>query len=63
MVDAASIPLAAMTSLQALRGYEGDLEGKTVFIPAGRRFFLNSTITYWMLTLSQWVERAFSPVS
>ncbi|KAF4768644.1 hypothetical protein N7455_000102 [Penicillium solitum] len=35
MEDAASIPLAAMTSLQALRGYEGDLEGKTVFIPAG----------------------------
>ncbi|CAK46201.1 NADP-dependent oxidoreductase [Aspergillus niger CBS 101883] len=35
MEDAASIPLAAMTSLQALRGYEGDLAGKTVFIPAG----------------------------
>ena len=39
MEDAASIPLASMTSLQALRGYEGDLEGKTVFIPAGRTFF------------------------
>ena len=38
MEDAASIPLAAMTSLQALRGYEGDLAGKTVFIPAGRKF-------------------------
>ncbi|KAJ6003079.1 hypothetical protein N7451_005626 [Penicillium sp. IBT 35674x] len=35
MEDAASIPLACMTALQALRGYEGDLEGKTVFIPAG----------------------------
>ncbi|CAI7592493.1 unnamed protein product [Penicillium pancosmium] len=35
MVDAASIPLAAMTALQSLRGFEGDLEGKTVFIPAG----------------------------
>ncbi|OQE12843.1 hypothetical protein PENFLA_c061G09408 [Penicillium flavigenum] len=35
MADAASIPLASMTALQALRGYEGDLEGKTVFIPAG----------------------------
>lgn len=35
MEDAASIPLACMTALQALRGYEGNLEGKTVFIPAG----------------------------
>ncbi|KAJ5929599.1 hypothetical protein N7454_006549 [Penicillium verhagenii] len=35
MEDAASIPLASMTALQALRGYGGDLEGKTVFIPAG----------------------------
>ncbi|KAL2404122.1 hypothetical protein ABEF95_000605 [Exophiala dermatitidis] len=33
--DAASIPLASMTALQALRGYEGDLNGKTVFVPAG----------------------------
>ncbi|KAJ5112133.1 hypothetical protein N7532_000178 [Penicillium argentinense] len=33
--DAASIPLAAMTALQALKNYHGDLEGKTVFIPAG----------------------------
>lgn len=38
MEDAASIPLACMTALQALRGYEGDLEGKTVFIPAGRMY-------------------------
>lgn len=38
MEDAASIPLAAMTALQALRGFEGDLEGKTVFIPAGCMF-------------------------
>ncbi|KAJ5217605.1 Polyketide synthase enoylreductase [Penicillium citrinum] len=35
MAEAASIPLACMTALQALRGYEGSLEGKTVFIPAG----------------------------
>ncbi|CEJ59347.1 hypothetical protein PMG11_07975 [Penicillium brasilianum] len=35
MEDSASIPLAAMTALQALRGYPGSLEGKTVFIPAG----------------------------
>ncbi|KAL4769255.1 chaperonin 10-like protein [Aspergillus nidulans var. acristatus] len=33
--DAASIPLAAMTALQALRRYDGDLTGKTVLIPAG----------------------------
>ncbi|CAG8098417.1 unnamed protein product [Penicillium salamii] len=33
--DAASIPLAAMTALQALRKYRGDLTGKTVFVPAG----------------------------
>ncbi|KAJ6108418.1 hypothetical protein N7523_009741 [Penicillium sp. IBT 18751x] len=35
MEDAASIPLAAMTALQALRRYSGNLEGKTVFVPAG----------------------------
>ncbi|KAK4496313.1 hypothetical protein PRZ48_012293 [Zasmidium cellare] len=33
--EAASLPLAAITAVQALRKYEGDLEGKTVFIPAG----------------------------
>lgn len=33
--DAASLPLAAMTALQAFRKYEGSLEGKTVFVPAG----------------------------
>lgn len=33
--DAASIPLAAMTALQALRKYDGDLAGKTVLVPAG----------------------------
>ena len=33
--DAASIPLAAMTALQALRRYNGDLAGKTVLVPAG----------------------------
>ena len=36
-VEAAAIPLAAMTALQALRKYEGSLSGKTVFIPAGRK--------------------------
>lgn len=40
MEDAASIPLASMTALQSLRGYEGDLEGKTVFIPAGCMYLL-----------------------
>ncbi|KAJ5306484.1 hypothetical protein N7508_005499 [Penicillium antarcticum] len=33
--EAASIPLAGMTALQALRRYKGDLAGKTVFVPAG----------------------------
>lgn len=33
--EAASLPLAGVTALQALRKYEGSLEGKTVFIPAG----------------------------
>lgn len=33
--EAASLPLAAITAAQALRKYEGDLAGKTVFIPAG----------------------------
>jgi NADPH:quinone reductase-like Zn-dependent oxidoreductase len=35
MAEAASIPLAAMTALQALRKYRGELRGKTVFVPAG----------------------------
>lgn len=38
--EAASIPLPAMTVLQALKKYDGDLEGKTVLIPAGREFKL-----------------------
>ncbi|CRG90853.1 hypothetical protein PISL3812_07899 [Talaromyces islandicus] len=33
--NAASIPLAASTAFQALRKYDGDLAGKTVFVPAG----------------------------
>merc|ERR1712000_331266 len=33
--DAASMPLAGVTALQALSKYEGSLEGKTVFVPAG----------------------------
>ena len=38
--DAASIPLAAMTALQALKKF-GDISGKTVLVPAGcmRPFF------------------------
>lgn len=35
--DAASLPLAAVTALQAFSKYNGSLEGKTVFIPAGRK--------------------------
>lgn len=33
--EAASIPLAAIISMQALELYEGGLKGKTVFVPAG----------------------------
>lgn len=50
MEDAASIPLASMTALQALRGYEGNLEGKTVLIPAGRKIFCPKFHHFWMLT-------------
>lgn len=33
--SAAAIPLAATTAFQALQKYNGDLAGKTVFVPAG----------------------------
>ena len=33
--DAAAVPLAGVTALQALRRYRGSLSGKTVFVPAG----------------------------
>ncbi|KAJ0417400.1 chaperonin 10-like protein [Aspergillus carlsbadensis] len=33
--EAASMPLAATTAFQALKKYDGDLSGKTVFVPAG----------------------------
>ncbi|KAL2843277.1 chaperonin 10-like protein [Aspergillus pseudodeflectus] len=33
--EAASMPLAATTAYQALEKYDGDLAGKTVFVPAG----------------------------
>ncbi|KAL3486587.1 chaperonin 10-like protein [Aspergillus germanicus] len=33
--EAASMPLAATTAYQALKKYEGDLSGETVFVPAG----------------------------
>ena len=33
--EAASIPLAALTALQAFQNYKGSLEGKTVLVPAG----------------------------
>lgn len=35
--EAASLPLAALTSMQALGKYQGSLVGKTVFVPAGRK--------------------------
>ena len=37
--DAASLPLAGVTALQVLRKYNGSLEGKTVFVPAGRKLY------------------------
>lgn len=40
--DAASLPLAAVTALQAMRKYRGSLEGKTVFVPAGCEFSIAS---------------------
>lgn len=42
--DAASLPLAATTALQALKKYKGSLAGKTVFVPAGREF---SSMSDW----------------
>lgn len=48
--DAASIPLAAMTALQALRRYDGDLAGKTVLVPAGCMLAKSSDIRV-LLTL------------
>jgi len=44
--DAASIPLAAMTALQALKKYKGDLTGKTVFVPAGCMTFLSQKAAF-----------------
>lgn len=44
--DAASIPLAAMTALQALRRYDGDLAGKTVLIPAGCTYYVAQAILF-----------------
>lgn len=44
--EAASLPLAAMTALQALRKYNGSLEGKTVLIP-GARELLNLVLAMY----------------
>jgi hypothetical protein len=64
MEDSASIPLAAMTALQALRGYPGSLEGKTVFVPAGCMFLTNCTVVQQKLTLcgSEWYRALRLPV-
>ena len=56
--DAASIPLAAMTALQALRCYNGDLTGKTVLVPAGCTLAKSSDL-FNLLTMPQWVEQAY----
>jgi NADPH:quinone reductase-like Zn-dependent oxidoreductase len=47
--DAASLPLAALTTLQALRKYRGSLAGKTVFVPGGCE--RNSLVPYYMLMI------------
>lgn len=64
MEDSASIPLAAMTALQALRGYPGTLEGKTVFVPAGCMFPPIYTVVQQKLTLcgSEWYRTLRLPV-
>lgn len=50
--DAASIPLAAMTALQALKKF-GDISGKTVLVPAGcMRPFFFGVFTNIMSSLS-----------
>jgi NADPH:quinone reductase-like Zn-dependent oxidoreductase len=50
--SAASIPLAGMTALQALRKYDGDLSGKTVFVPAGCMRYLLIVITLFANTMA-----------
>lgn len=53
--DAATLPLAATTALQALRKYPGTLEGKTVFIPGGCKqseFSVNGGVLISFLTVS-----------
>lgn len=37
-VEAASIPLVALTAIQMFGKVPGGVEGKTVFVPAGREF-------------------------
>jgi NADPH:quinone reductase-like Zn-dependent oxidoreductase len=49
--SAASIPLAGLTALQALRKYDGDLSGKTVFVPAGCMIYPSS---YLRCLLTEW---------
>jgi NADPH:quinone reductase-like Zn-dependent oxidoreductase len=38
-VEAASIPLVALTAVQMFDKVPGGVDGKTVFVPAGRKFF------------------------
>jgi len=38
-IEAASIPMVALTALQMLDKVPGGVQGKTVFIPAGRKCF------------------------
>lgn len=62
-VESASIPLAAMTALQALRKYEGDLAGKTVFVPAGcKRFSVRSLYIRFPNVSSEWNRLLCLPI-
>lgn len=61
--SAAAIPLAATTAFQALQKYNGDLAGKTVFVPAGRTipFFVSNRHAY--LTTMQLVGLVYMHVN
>jgi len=44
-VEAASIPLVALTAIQMFDKVPGGVDGKKVFVPAGRKYSLSSRIS------------------
>lgn len=50
-VDAASIPMVALTAIQMFDKVPGGVHGKTVFVPAGRKCFLLLVVWNEQLTL------------